>query len=147
MTLFAGNDRATLRATWREAWRRHRDGLPLAPLQAQLADIVAMHPEYQALFEDEAAAEGGERMPAQGASNPFLHLGLHAAVREAVATDRPPGLRRAFEALLQRAATPHDAEHVLAECLGETLWEAQRAAQPPDGEAWLERVRRRSTAR
>jgi hypothetical protein len=43
--------------------------------------------------------------------------------------------------------TPHDAEHVLAECLGETLWEAQRAAQPPDAEAWLERVRRRSTAR
>ena len=147
MTLFAGHDREALRATWREAWRRHRDGLPLAPLQAQLAEIVAMHPEYQTLLEDEAAPEGRDRSPGQAESNPFLHMGLHAAVREAVATDRPPGLRPAFEALLRRAATPHDAEHVLAECLGETLWEAQRAAQPPDGEAWLERVRRRSTAR
>jgi hypothetical protein len=147
MTLFTGHDREALRATWREAWRRYRDGLPLAPLQVQLADIVAMHPEYQAILEDEAAPGGRDRGPGQGEGHPFLHMGLHAAVREAVATDRPPGIRPAFEALLQRAVTPHDAEHVLAECLGETLWEAQRAAQPPDAEAWLERVRRRSTAR
>lgn len=147
MTLFAGHDREALRATWREAWRRQRDGLPLAPLQAQLAEIVAMHPEYQVLLEDEAAPAGRDWMPGQAESNPFLHMGLHAAVRDAVAVDRPPGMRRAFEALLQRAATPHEAEHVLGECLGETLWEAQRAAQPPDALAWLERVRRRSAAR
>ena len=147
MTLFTGHDREALRATWREAWRRRRAGLPLAPLQAQLADIVAMHPEYQALLGDEAAPEGRDRGPGQGESNPFLHMGLHAAVRDAVATDRPPGMRGAFEGLLQRAATPHEAEHVLADCLGETLWEAQRAAQPPDALAWLERVRRRSPAR
>ena len=147
MTLFTGHDREALRATWREAWRRHRDGLPLEPLQVQLADIIAMHPEYQAILADEAAPEGRDRGPGQGEGNPFLHMGLHAAVREAVATDRPPGIRPAFEALLKRAASPHDAEHVLAECLAETLWEAQRAAQPPDAQAWLERVRQRSTAR
>jgi len=147
MTLFAGHDRETLRVTWREAWRRHRDGLPLSPLQAQLVEIVAMHPEYQALLGGEAALEDGVSVPGQEDGNPFLHMGLHAAVREAVVTDRPPGLRRAFESLLQSAATRHDAEHVLAECLGETLWEAQRAAQPPDAQAWLERVRRRLAAR
>jgi hypothetical protein len=147
MTVFAGHDRETLRTTWREAWRRHRDGLPLSPLQARLVHIVAMHPEYQALLGNEAVPGDRDRVPGQEESNPFLHMGLHAAVREAVAADRPPGLRRAFEALLPGAATAHDAEHVLAECLGETLWEAQRTAQPPDAEAWLERVRRRSAAR
>jgi len=31
------------------------------------------------------------------------------------------------------------------ECLGRMLWEAQRSALPPDGEAYVECVRRRAT--
>jgi len=125
-----GEDRGGLRAVWREAWRKHRSGLPLEPLEAQLADLVALHPEYHAA-------------PEEGQGNPYLHLGLHAAVRDGLATDRPPGLRAAYHEVAARCRDAHEAEHVLLECLGETLWEAQRAGLPPDGNAWLERVRRR----
>ena len=140
MPLF-GDDRGALRTVWREAWRKHRAGLPMEPLEAQLADLVALHPEYHAALEQ----EGLERdwTPEGGQGNPYLHLGLHAAVRDGLATDRPPGLRAAFREVAARCRDAHEAEHVLLECLGETLWEAQRAGLPPDGSAWLERVRRR----
>lgn len=147
MPFFAGQERDALRSFWRDAWRKHRAGLPLEPLEAQLADIVELHPEYQAALE--AATDGAERdwTPESGESNPFLHMGLHAAVRDGVATDRPAGLRAAHAVLLARCADPHDAEHVLLECLGETLWEAQRRACPPDEQAFLERVLRRLPGR
>lgn len=138
MTLF-GEDRESLRATWRDAWRRHQAGLPLEPLQAQLAELVAMHPEYHAALE---GADPAQEPPAElSGTPPFLHLALHAAVRDGIATNRPAGLRAAFQSIATRCRDAHQAEHVLLECLGETLWEAQRNGTPPDEATWLERVR------
>jgi hypothetical protein len=136
-----GQDRGALRAVWREAWRKHRAGLPLEPLEAQLADLVEAHPEYHAALED--GDPDRDWTPEQGESNPFLHLGLHAAVRDGLATDRPAGLRAAYLRVAARCRDTHEAEHVLLECLGETLWEAQRSGAPPDEQAWLERVLQR----
>jgi hypothetical protein len=147
VVLFAASDRDQLRRTWLEAWRRHRAGLPLEPLEAQLADVVAAHPEYHPLLEAGPEAAGRDFPPEGGEINPFLHMGLHMAVREGVATDRPPGLREAFLALVADCASPHEAEHRLLDCLAETLWEAQRAARPPDEAAFLERARRLATGR
>lgn len=143
MPFFAGTGRDELRAVWREAWRKHRERLPLEPLEAQLVDLIQAHPEYQAELEQGA---GVDAQAGDGTSR-YLHLGLHAAVREGLATDRPTGIRAAYEALLATCPTGHDAEHVLLECLGETLWDAQRAGRPPEEAAYLERVRRRATAR
>ena len=142
MPLFAGNSRDDLRAIWREAWRKHRERLPLAPLEAQLVDLIRAHPEYHAELEQDT---GGNSQPS--GTSPYLHLGLHAAVREGLATDRPAGIRAAYEAVLATCPTAHDAEHVLLECLGETLWDAQRAGRPPDETAYLECVRRRVMTR
>jgi len=141
MPLF-GQDRSALRAVWREAWRKHRAGLPLEPLEAQLADLVEAHPEYHAALEDEDPDR--EWTPEQGQGNPYLHLGLHAAVRDGIATDRPDGIRAAYVQLAARFRDTHEAEHVLLECLGETLWEAQRSGTPPDERAWLACVLRRA---
>ena len=139
MTLF-GQDRRALRAVWRGAWRKHRAGLPLEPLEAQLADLVAIHPEYHGALEDEDPDR--EWTPELGQGNPFMHLGLHAAVRDGLATDRPKGLRAAYHEIVARSRDAHEAEHVLLECLGETLWEAQRNGLPPDEGAYLARVQR-----
>jgi hypothetical protein len=59
-----------------------------------------------------------------------------------LATDRPVGIRQAFETLAAHFASSHDAEHQLIECLAETLWEAQRAGLAPDEQAYLARVQR-----
>jgi hypothetical protein len=135
-----GQDRDELRRMYAEAWRKARESLPMSPLEAQIADVVAAHPEYQ----EALAGDGLERdyTGAEGASNPFLHMGLHMALREQVTTDRPPGVRAVFDRLAARLDDAHAAEHRMIECLAEALWEAQRAGAPPDENAYLECLRR-----
>ena len=69
-------------------------------------------------------------------------MGLHVAIREQIATDRPPGMRKLHGKLLARFADAHRLEHALMECLAETLWDAQRAGGVPDESRYLSRVRR-----
>ena len=138
MSLYAGQNREMLRASWREAWQRHEQRLPLAPLQGQMVDVIAAHPEYHALLRDAAwAAESSE-----AGTNPFLHLGLHLALREQLGTNRPAGISVIHQRLLQQGAAPHAIEHRMIEVLGEVLWQAQSAGSAPDEQRYLEGLRR-----
>ena len=130
-----------MRRAYVDAWSKSRAGQPLEPLERLLAGIIAKHPEYHALLESSDAL-AREFPPEAGRSNPFLHMGLHVAIREQLATDRPPGLRGLYAALLPRFADAHALEHALMECLAETLWDAQRAGAAPDEARYLARVRR-----
>jgi hypothetical protein len=137
---FANAGRDELRRRYVNAWRRHREGLPLEPLDAQIADIVALHPEYHALLEStEGAAQ--DFTVEQGRSNPFLHMGLHLAIREQVGTRRPPGIELVHQQLTRLLGNAHAAEHRMIEVLAEALWEAQRAGRAPDEQRYLERLR------
>ncbi len=126
-----------------DAWRKRRDGLPATPLETMAADIIAMHMEYAPLLEEGEAALAREWTPEDGETNPFLHLSLHLAVAEQLSIDQPPGIRAAFDRLLAQRADRHAALHDVLECLGETVWRAQRDKAPPDGAAYLECLRRR----
>lgn len=141
MPFFENQSRDQLRRVYVDAWRKRRAGAPLEPLEMQVADVIALHPEYQADLERPEQALERDYTPEGGRSNPFLHMGLHLAVRDQIATDRPPGIRSAFEAIAARADSAHDAEHLLIECLAETMWEAQRTGRPPDESQYLQRVR------
>ena len=99
MPFFDNQSRDELRRVYVEAWRKRRAGLPSEPLEAQVADVIALHPEYHAALERGEDALARDYTPEGGQSNPFLHMGLHLAVRDQIATDRPPGLRKAFESL------------------------------------------------
>ncbi len=140
MPFFHDQSRDSLRRAWQEAWRRRRDGVPVEPLQAQMADVVDLHPEYVPLLEDEDAL-GRDWTPEGGQQNPFLHLGLHMAIREQVGTDRPAGIAAAYAALARRLGSAHDAEHAMLEKLAEILWDAQRHGRAPDERAYLDAVR------
>ena len=140
--MFLPDDREGLRQMYVDAWQRYRDGLPLEPLQAQIADVVAAHPEYQAALDDPDNALSRDWHPEQGVSNPFLHMGMHLAIREQLATDRPQGIGTVHSALLQRIGDVHEVEHRMAECLGEALWRSQRSGTPPDEIAYMEALRR-----
>lgn len=144
MPFFADQSREQLRQAYKDAWRKHREGVPMEPLEAQIADVIALHPEYHSMLEGDDAALARDFTPEGGQSNPFLHMGLHLAVREQVSTDRPAGIRNAFAAVVRKAGSEHDATHQVIECLAESLWEAQRAGVPPDETVYLNRVLRLS---
>ena len=50
----------------------------------------------------------------------------------------------AFELLAAKRGSAHEAQHAVMECLGEMLWASQRSGLPPDGEAYIDCVRRRA---
>jgi hypothetical protein len=144
---FEGYTREQLRQSYAEAWCKQLARLPLTPLESMIADVIAVHPEYQALVADAKAARSFEPGADPGAENPFLHMGLHMAVREQASIDRPPGIRELRRTLETRLGNPHRAEHALMEALAETLMEAQRSGHPPDEMHYLELAGRRIPAR
>jgi hypothetical protein len=141
MPFFHDQDRSGLRRHYVEAWRKHRAGTPLEPLEHQLVTVIEQHPEYHPLFESDEQALGRDYTPESGQSNPFLHLGLHLAIREQVATDRPAGIAAVHRELSRRLGDAHEAEHRMLEKLGEAMWFSQRTGRPPDEAAYLESLR------
>ena len=142
MPFFHDRDRSSLRRSYVDAWRKWRERLPMEPLEHQIANVVELHPEYHPVLEQDAQVLHRDYSPEGGQSNPFLHMGMHLAIREQVATNRPAGITAIHAALSQRMGSAHEAEHRMIECLGEALWNAQRSGLPPDESAYLESLRR-----
>lgn len=139
--MLLSGDRRALRGYFLDAWRKRCAGAELEPLEALIADVVGEHPEYHELLARDASLER-EFSPLAGPGNPFLHMGMHIALREQVATDRPPGIAVVHARLSARLGDAGAAEHRMMECLGETLWRAQREQRLPDEAAYLECLRR-----
>ncbi len=136
-----GQDRTTMRRFFIETWRKHQTGESLEPLQQVIAGIIQQHPEYHRLLEQPELILEREFLPEEGISNPFLHMGMHIGLQEQVSTDRPPGISALYRDLLHKSGDPHETEHRMMECLGRTLWEAQRSNSTPDEESYLECLR------
>ncbi len=122
-----------------DAWCKSVAGEVVSPLEAQIAQVVSDHPEYHEMLTPDALEESFT--PEGGKTNPFLHMGLHLAIRDQVATNRPPGIAAIFKDLAAKAGDPHAAEHKMLDCLAQTLWEAQGANAPPDEQKYIERLR------
>jgi hypothetical protein len=138
--IFDGMSRDQLREMYRAAWRKFKGQQTLSPLEKQIVAVISEHPEYRAIVES-AAADLANYSPRGGQLNPWLHMGLHLAIREQVATDRPAGIAAVHARLAARAGGAHEAEHRMLETLAEALWEAQRSGRPPDENVYLERLR------
>ena len=128
-----------------ETHRKQRQGLPLTPMEAIAADWIAEHPEHHAELDDLEAALAAVYTVEEGRTNPFLHLSMHLTISEQISIDQPRGIKQAFGLLAAKRGSAHAAQHEVMECLGEMVWTSQRSGLPPDGERYLECVRRRAT--
>lgn len=126
-----------VRAFIRNAWQKHREGRPLEGLEAMIADIVTVHPEYHTLLEGPPEAVNADYPPDAGQMNPFLHLSLHLAIAEQVSIDQPAGVRERYRKLTERCGDAMAAQHHLIDCLAEMIWQAQRSGTPYDAAAYL----------
>ncbi len=138
--IFDGMSRDQLRELYRDAWRKFRAQQPISPLEKQIVAVISEHPEYRVIVES-AAADLANYSPRSGQLNPWLHMGLHLAIREQVATNRPAGIAEVHARLAKSSGDAHEAEHRMLETLAETLWDAQRSGKPPDENVYLERLR------
>ena len=127
-----------------DTWEKYRRGEALAGLEQTALEVLLAHPEYHALLDDRARNQTRDYGPESGEMNPFLHLSLHLAIDEQLSIDQPPGIRASYETLAAKLGSEHDAKHRVLECLGETIWQAQRTGTAPDQDAYLECIRRGS---
>jgi hypothetical protein len=140
MPIFANQSREQLRQMYLASWRKFRAREPLQPLEAQVAAVIAEHPEYIPWLESGKEVVATDFTPEGGRENPFLHMGMHLAIREQLSTDRPVGFAALHRRLCEHYGDAHEAEHALLTPLAETLWEAQRAGHAPDDLDYLRKV-------
>jgi hypothetical protein len=125
---------------YRSAWRKFKTQQTLSPLDRQIVAVISEHPEYRVIVES-AAADLANYSPRSGQLNPWLHMGLHLAIREQVATDRPAGIAEVHARLASQAGGAHEAEHRMLETLATAMFDAQRSGKPPDEAVYLDRLR------
>ena len=127
-----------------DLWAKYRRGDVLEGLETTALDIVLRHPEYHPVLADRARYGARDWTPQDGQTNPFLHFSLHLVIAEQLAIDQPPGIKAEFERLVAARGDRHEAEHAVLDCLGETVWKAQREGSGPDAHAYLDCLRRKS---
>ena len=136
---------ADVRRYFCAVYAKSQAGQPLEALETIASLWIAEHPEYHADLADVDAALAAMQQTQAGKTNPFLHLSMHLSISEQCSIDQPRGIRQAVELLTHRRDSLHDAHHEAMECLGQMLWESQRAGRAPDGEAYTACVQRRAT--
>ena len=132
--IFAGQSRDQLRETYRAAWRKYKQQHTLSPLDKQVVAVISEHPEYHVIVES-AAADLANYSPRSGQLNPWLHMGLHLAIREQVATNRPPALPKCTRSSRKRrrrarSRAPHAGSAGRA-ALGSAARAARRRTKTP----------------
>jgi hypothetical protein len=135
--MFYGNQVQETRSVFFSSWKKFKEQSMLSPLEQQIVAVIAEHPEYHALFEASETPTETVYFPELGASNPFLHMGLHLAIRDQIATNKPPGISDIYQQLKQRYGDQTHVEHLLMEPLMECLWQAQQNRHEPDSHRYL----------
>ena len=139
------SNRSDTRQPFFDAWQKMHGDLPMTALESIIADVIRLHPEYHGLLADGGRSLDKDWLPEGGETNPFLHMGMHIAIREQLSIDRPAGIKAAHGLLLARTGDAHAVEHLMLECLGEILWRAQRENRLPDEQAYLACIKARIT--
>ncbi len=131
-----------VRRFFAEVWRQRLLPLQLDALQQKALRIIEAHPEYHRYLENIDDYLDKNWTPAEGESNPFLHMSLHLSLQEQAAIDQPPGIRAIHEQLCAKHGDWVRAEHEMADALAETIWEAQRFGRGLDVNAYMTRLRK-----
>lgn len=118
---------------------------PLEAIETIASLWIDEHPEYHAELADVEAALRTMGQIEDGKANGFLHLSMHLSITEQCSIDQPRGIRQAIELLTHRRDSLHEAHHAAMDCLGQMIWESQRAGKPPDGQSYVACVQRHAT--
>lgn len=124
-----------------DSWQKAQADLPLNALEVRIARVIEMHPEYHHYFNDMEDFLDRDFQVDDG-MNPYLHLSLHLAIEEQLATKHPPEAAKLMEHyMVNLKKERHDALHVILEALAETVYNAQRNRTEPDPVAYAGQLR------
>jgi endonuclease-3 len=107
-TCIARKPRDEVRQVYLDVWRKLQQKDLLEPMEAIIAEVIEIHPEYHALLEQTEDIRQQEFTPERGQTNPFLHMGMHIALREQAGADRPPGIQAIYHRLVASRGRARD---------------------------------------
>ena len=136
-----GNDRNELRQMFYTAWNNFNQKAILQPLEQVIVNVIQLHPEYHTLLEDNSTIDQ-DFTPEMGDTNPFLHMSMHISIQEQLSTGRPADILQIYNSLLTTHQDAHHVEHMLMECLGLMIWQAQRDQKAPDEGQYVECIKK-----
>lgn len=136
--MFYGDTIEDTRQMFFTSWEKFQRKQPLLPIEEAIAQVILAHPEYHKIIENHEQSKGHTYYPEFGETNPFLHMGLHIAVREQVATNRPHGIHAIYLDLMEKYKDPLAIEHLMMDQLAECLWLSQKNNVAPDENLYLE---------
>ncbi|MGC1183333.1 DUF1841 family protein [Legionella sp.] len=135
--MFYGDTIEETRGLFFNSWDKYQQNKPLLPLENEIVQVILAHPEYHNILENHNQFQHQTYFPELGATNPFLHMGLHLAIREQVATDRPVGINIVYKKLVKKYGDLLTVEHLMMDQLAECLWRSQKNNLPPDEHYYL----------
>jgi len=133
-------DRTQQRQFLANAWQKFLDKKVLDPLEDQLTQVIEMHPEYHKLINNVES----EYFPEQGEVNPFLHINLHLSLREQLSINQPTGINEYYKKILNKAQDPHEAEHLMMDCIAQMIFSSQKNNTPMDHQAYIRCLEKQS---
>ena len=134
--------REEVRRFFCDAWKKKAENHILDPMETLASDWTVEHPEYHDLLKDSEGALAQDYTPERGETNPFLHLSMHLSISEQISINQPPGIKEIADKLSHKLGSMHEAQHVMMECLGQVMWEAQREGQPLNPGKYLEALKK-----
>jgi hypothetical protein len=66
---------------------------------------------------------------------------MHLSISEQISINQPPGIKEVAEKLTQKMGSEHEAQHLMMECLGQVMWEAQREGGQLSPDKYLEALK------
>lgn len=132
------DNRDAYRQAFFVAWDKYKKQQMLNPMEAQIVEIILVHPEYHTLLENPKQFEKQEFSLEE---NPFFHMSLHVAIREQIRMDRPSGVADIYQQLNEKFQDPHEAEHAMVTCLAQTLWQAQQTGNMESEAAYIAKLK------
>ena len=127
------SDRSAQRKFLAKSWEKYKANRLLEPLELQLANIIAKHPEYQEIINNLDT----EYFPEQGKINPFLHINLHLSLQDQLSLDQPKGIKEIYNSLVKKIKDIHRVEHIMMEQIAEMIFISQKNNKPMGQEQYL----------
>lgn len=127
-----------LRQVFFDTFDKWQNQKPMTSMESILVDIFEKHPEYHFMFKDPEKYKAQEFFPELGDTNPYLHMSLHMALLEQLATNRPAGIRDIYQNLYEKYhGDEHHVQHLMMEQIASEMYAAQQGQSLPDEQKYL----------
>jgi len=126
-----------VRSFFYDTYNKAINNQSLTDLEKVAYAVMLEHPEYNSILNNKDKYFDFKWDPKAGETNPFLHMSMHISICEQLSINQPVGITDLYQKMCVKYDSKHNAEHLVMDCLGEMIWQAQVNKVPMDSEVYL----------